>query len=110
MGSLDSVCHLFVGYHFSKEVWAACLTLKGAGKWGGGSLSSAIKGWYEDKDVSKYKAFLIAVSWVIWCSRNEIIFQSLYYTLEQVFYRVQFCYEECKEAVRESSQGQIEQW
>jgi hypothetical protein len=64
--------HLFVVCDFSKEVWGASLTLMhGARKWEWGSLSNAFKAWYENKDVSEYKAFPIAICRAIGHSRRR---------------------------------------
>lgn len=104
----ENIVHLIVGCHFTKEVWAASFTLlKGAGKWKGDSLSEAFKAWFKEQEVCEYRVFPIAVSWAIWCSKNEIIFQNASFTPEQVFYKVQLCFEEHRDIMKEKPQHQI---
>ena len=59
-------------------------------------MEKSFKSWLEDLVVANHKALPVVANWGLWLARNANIFNKHIFTPQQVYYKLQFAYEDCQ--------------
>ena len=72
----ESIPHLFINCHFTKEVWKELSVVYGKHfGWEGEIVELAWVRWMADRSLKSFISLPVVVSWGIWIYRNQSIFE-----------------------------------